>query len=62
MKEIYLRPEIVVIEIDMCSMSSTSVYIDDKSPGDFKEDLSKRRRGTWGNLWRNDYNKTIHIT
>ena len=55
MKEIYVRPEIVVREIDMCSMSSTSVYIDDKSPGDFKEDFSnKRRRGTWGNLWRND--------
>lgn len=55
MKEIYVKPKIVVIEIDVFSMFSTSIYIDDKSPGDFKEDFSnKRRRGTWGNLWRND--------
>lgn len=54
MKEIYVKPEVVVIEIAVSSMLSTSLYIDDKSQGDFKEDFSKRRRGTWGNLWRND--------
>lgn len=51
MKEKYEKPEIVVIEIGVYSMLSTSYYIDNNSQGDFREDFSKKRRGTWGNLW-----------
>ena len=52
MKKIYEKPKMEVIEIDICTMFATSCYIDENSPGDFKEDFNnKRRRGTWGNLW-----------
>lgn len=44
-----------VIEIDICTMVATSYYIDENSPGDFREDFNnKKRRGIWGNFWENN--------
>lgn len=51
MKKQYIRPEMMIIEVDCCTMLSTSVVVDTQSQGDFKADFVRGKRGTWGNLW-----------
>ena len=54
MKKVYVKPEIVEIEVVICSMQSTSFQIDDDSQGDFGDDFVRGRRGVWGDLWADD--------
>lgn len=51
MKKQYIRPEMMIIEVDCYTMLSTSVVVDTQSQGDFKADFVRGKRGTWGNLW-----------
>jgi hypothetical protein len=64
MRKPYEKPEIVVVEMDTCYMSSSSFVMDSDSKGDFDEDFVRdyRRRGTWGNLWADINNTTNTIT
>lgn len=50
-KYTYVRPQVVVMDVDSMSLCASSFNIDTKSQGDEEEDFSKGHRGTWGNLW-----------
>ena len=51
-KDDYVKPQIVVIEAECNTMLAASKlgYTDEEADKDL-EVLSKKRRGTWGNLW-----------
>ena len=48
MKSNYIKPEVSVIVLEIEMMLAASVII---SNGHVDEELTKGRRGTWGNLW-----------
>ena len=57
-KQKYITPRVEIVEIDVPQLRlAASGETDDagsgKDPvGDETEDLSNRRRGEWGNLWK----------
>ena len=52
MKVRYVKTEMNEIEIVSCQLFATSTLgINVHSQGEFEEDFSNGRRGTWGNLW-----------
>ena len=56
-KKTYIAPAMEIVEIEMVSMIATSgIGVDSDHDGGY-EQLSNRRRGTWGNLWAADDEK-----
>lgn len=55
MRKPYEKPEMTEVESIPSTVLSTSFYIVEESQGDFKEDFVVERRGTWGNLWEDNY-------
>ena len=52
-KKEYIKPEIEVADLDLPQMlAASSIEVNPGESGD--EQLSNRRRGTWGNLWTKD--------
>lgn len=57
MKNVYQKPEIEILEIDLQSMIATSVTSDGEGLGNGGESdggmeaEGNRHRGEWGNLW-----------
>lgn len=50
MKKKYIKPEAVVANlapVSMCASSQMDVYSNQHAD----EELTRERRGTWGNLW-----------
>ena len=52
-KQIYVAPEMVVLDIESAEMLAVSSieHTTDKADNNY-EALSNDRRGSWGNLWR----------
>ena len=55
-KNIYVRPEIEMIEIKLTHLLANSheINVDSEHQGDEEADFTKKRdnsRGEWGNLW-----------
>ena len=49
-KKEYITPEIEVVDLDLPQMlAASSIEVNPGESG--TEQLSNRRRGTWGNLW-----------
>ncbi|MBE6291584.1 MAG: hypothetical protein E7091_04095 [Bacteroidales bacterium] len=49
MKLAYVRPSAELIEIEVDSMLAISIKVEGDEEPD--EELSRGRRGSWGNLW-----------
>ena len=60
MKNVYQKPEIEILELELNSIIATSISTDDGSIGNGGESgggmeaESNRHRGEWGNLWAED--------
>jgi len=60
LKKLYEKPEMIEVESIPSTVLSTSFYIVEDSQGDFKEDFVVERRGTWGDLWEDNYWKNTY--
>ena len=58
MRNQYVKPEMVEVEIVISSMlaASLTMNIDKNSQGDCEEDFVRGRRGVWGDLWTDSNN------
>ena len=55
MKKQYVKPEMMMIDMEPWALFATSGLGVSGEQGDSKEDFSTGRRGgTWGNLWTNE--------
>lgn len=57
MRNQYVKPEMVEVEIAIGSMLAASLTIDKNSQGDCEEDFVRGRRGVWGDLWADGVEK-----
>ena len=57
MRNQYVKPEMVEVEIVISSMLAASLTIDKNSQGDCEEDFVRGRRGVWGDLWADGVEK-----
>ena len=51
MKKKYIKPEVMVANLEPISMCSSSTNVMGVYNQHAQEELSNDRRGTWGNLW-----------
>ena len=56
-KKEYIKPSAEVIEMEPTTMIAASAGDIPVVEGSGKDQLSNRRRGTWGNLWAEDKEK-----
>lgn len=57
MRNQYVKPEMVEVEIAIGSMLAASLTIDKNSQGDCEEDFVRGSRGVWGDLWADGVEK-----